>query len=91
MVVTATDLKTNLGKYLDLLDTNDIIITRNGRRVARLIRDEEDVLAEVQSLFGILSLPKESVQVAPEEISNARERDERTSRYDSIDWYQRNT
>ena len=55
MVVTATDLKTNLGKYLDLLDTEDIIITRNGRRVAKLIRDEEDVLAEVQSLYGILA------------------------------------
>ena len=55
MVVTATDLKTNLGKYLDLLDSEDIIITRNGRRVAKLIRDEEDVLAEVQSLFGILA------------------------------------
>jgi len=55
MVITATDLKTNLGKYLDLLDTEDIIITRNGRRVARLIKDEEDVLAEVQSLYGILA------------------------------------
>ena len=55
MVVTATDLKTNLGKYLDLLDTEDIIITRNGRRIAKLIKDEEDVLAEVQSLYGILA------------------------------------
>jgi len=55
MVVTSTDLKTNLGKYLDLLDTEDIIVTRNGRRVARLIREEEDVLAEMQSLFGILA------------------------------------
>ena len=55
MIVTATDLKTNLGKYLDLLDTEDIIITRNGRRIARLIRDEEDILAEVQSLYGILA------------------------------------
>ena len=55
MVVTATDFKTNLGKYLDLLDTEDIIITRNGRRIAKLIKDEEDVLAEVQSLYGILA------------------------------------
>jgi len=55
MVVTSTDLKTNLGKYLDLLDTEDIIVTRNGRKVARLIREEEDVLAEVQSLYGILA------------------------------------
>ena len=56
MVVTATDLKTNLGKYLDLLDTEDIIVTRNGRKVAKLVRDEEDVLAEVQSLYGILAI-----------------------------------
>ena len=60
MVVTATDLKTNLGKYLDLLDTEDIIITRNGRRVAKLIRDEEDILAEVQSLYGILASSAEN-------------------------------
>ena len=83
MVVTATDLKTNLGKYLDLLDTEDIIVTRNGRRVAKLIRDEEDVLAEVQSLYGILASSKdENKNTVPEE---------RVRRYDRIDWYERNT
>ena len=83
MVVTATDLKTNLGKYLDLLDTEDIIITRNGRRIAKMIRDEEDVLAEVQSLYGILAVGGEENKI---EIS-----EERVRRYDSIDWYERNT
>ena len=83
MVVTATDLKTNLGKYLDLLDTEDIIITRNGRRIAKMIRDEEDVLAEVQSLYGILAVGGEENKL---EIS-----EERVRRYDSIDWYERNT
>ncbi|MCL2571861.1 MAG: type II toxin-antitoxin system Phd/YefM family antitoxin [Defluviitaleaceae bacterium] len=82
MVVTATDLKTNLGKYLDLLDTDDIIVTRNGRRVARLIRDEEDVLAEVQSLYGILAGAEEKKDTAQEE---------RAKRYDRIDWYERNS
>ena len=83
MVVTSTDLKTNLGKYLDLLDTDDIIVTRNGRRVARMIRDEEDVLAEVQSLYGILAESNEEYKT--------QNQGERVKRYDSIDWYQRNS
>jgi len=90
MVVTATDLKTNLGKYLDLLDTDDIIVTRNGRRVARLIRDEEDVLAEVQSLYGILS----SIGGTDAEAGAGNEPtipEERVRRYDRIDWYERNS
>ena len=92
MVVTATDLKTNLGKYLDILDTDDIIVTRNGRRVARLIRDEEDVLAEVQSLYGILS----GAEIAEDELMNEADsstspQEERVRRYDRIDWYERNS
>jgi len=87
MVVTATDLKTNLGKYLDLLDTDDIIVTRNGRRVARLIRDEEDVLAEVQSLYGILA--NTGVNTTEDEKTAIPE--ERVRRYDRIDWYERNS
>ena len=86
MVVTATDLKTNLGKYLDLLDTEDIIVTRNGRRVARLIRDEEDVLAEVQSLYGILAVSEDSGEGEKNAV-----KEERVRRYDNLDWYQRNS
>ena len=83
MVVTATDLKTNLGKYLDLLDTEDVIITRNGRRVAKLVRDEEDVLAEVQSLYGILATTGgEDNPDIPEE---------RGSGDDSVNWNERNS
>ena len=38
MVISATELKTNLGKYLTLLSTagESITITKNGRRVAVL-------------------------------------------------------
>ena len=76
MIVTATDLKTNLGKYLDLLDTEDIIVTRNGRRIARLIRDEEDILAEVQSLYGILA-PSDAAPVPAEEGETRNDRIDR--------------
>jgi len=54
MIVSSTEFKTNLGKYLDMLDTDDIIITRNGRRFAKLIREEDDKLSNIRSLFGVL-------------------------------------
>jgi len=54
MIVTATELKANLGHYLSKLAEGDIIITRNGKRIARLVdinRDKTDIL---ESLIGIL-------------------------------------
>lgn len=36
MIVNSTDLKNNLGKYLRLAAREDVIITSNGRKVARL-------------------------------------------------------
>ena len=37
VVITATELKQSFGKYLDFVeDQNDVVITKNGRKVARL-------------------------------------------------------
>ena len=36
MVVTATEFKVNFGKYLSLLATEDIFITKNGKKVAKV-------------------------------------------------------
>ncbi len=36
MVVTATELKQNLGKYLELSNTEEIAITKNGAPIAYL-------------------------------------------------------
>lgn len=38
-VVTATEFQNNVGKYLKLAQREDVIITRNGVRVARLTQD----------------------------------------------------
>ena len=35
--ITATEFKVNFGHYLDLVPTEDIWITRNGKFVARLV------------------------------------------------------
>ena len=36
MIVTATEFKTNLGKYLEMAMKQDIFITKNGNNIARL-------------------------------------------------------
>ena len=36
MIITATELKTNLGKYLDIARQQDVFITKNGKNIARL-------------------------------------------------------
>lgn len=58
MVVTATEFKTNLGKYLEMAKRQDILITKNGKSVARLTSPTVDKLAVLDSLAGIV--PAES-------------------------------
>lgn len=52
MSITATELKSNLGKYLLLAATEDIFITRNGRTVAKLTSPYQNKLDTVDALFG---------------------------------------
>lgn len=54
MTVTATELKSNLGHYLSIAQTEDIIISKNGRPVARLTTPEPSKVERMQALFGIL-------------------------------------
>ena len=55
MFITATELKSNLGKYLLLAAEEDIYITRNGKVVAKLSNPNHDRVDIAKSLFGILS------------------------------------
>lgn len=54
MTVSATELKSNLGKYLELAARQDIFITRNGRNIARLTSPAIDKLAVLDNLVGII-------------------------------------
>lgn len=54
MLITATELKNNLGKYLLLAETEDIYITKNGKVVAKLSNPKQDRANLAKSLFGIL-------------------------------------
>lgn len=54
MTVSATEFKTNLGKYLALALHQDIYITKNGRNIAKLTSPTVDKAAVLDSLVGII-------------------------------------
>jgi len=63
MQIALSDLKVNVGKYVDLADTEDVIITKYGKPAAKIIRyDKEpwytkklpETITSVDSLFGTL-------------------------------------
>lgn len=52
MSITATELKANLGKYLQLAEFEDIYITKNGKVVAKLSNPNVDRVKIAKSLIG---------------------------------------
>ncbi|HHT95895.1 MAG TPA: type II toxin-antitoxin system prevent-host-death family antitoxin [Clostridia bacterium] len=54
MPITATELKNNLDKYLQLAASEDIFITKNGKIVAKLSNPYQDRVDIAKSLFGII-------------------------------------
>jgi prevent-host-death family protein len=55
--ISVSELKINAGKYIDMAETQDIFITKNGKQVAKIVGTRRDKVAEIQSLFGIAKLP----------------------------------
>ena len=54
MIITATELKMNLGKYLLLAETEDIFITKNGKVIAKLSNPNADRVEMAKSILGII-------------------------------------
>lgn len=72
MIVTATEFKTNFGKYLDLIAKEDIFITRNGKTIAKVVNPQ---ISAVDSLRGLL-------KNVPSDIDLDSLREERLSKYE---------
>ncbi|MCL6591100.1 MAG: type II toxin-antitoxin system Phd/YefM family antitoxin [Firmicutes bacterium] len=68
MIVNATDLKNNLGKYLRLCAREDIIITSNGRKIAKLTAWEKYEIPIVTREENLRE-PVEQYKIAPRKIS----------------------
>lgn len=73
MIVTATEFKTNFGKYLDLITQEDIFITRNGKTIAKVVNPH---ISAVDSLRGML-------KDIPPDIDLDSLREERLSKYEN--------
>ena len=56
MIITATELRKNLGKYLNLLDNEEIIITKNGKEIAVLSKLENVKQSILKDLLGVINL-----------------------------------
>ncbi len=53
--VTATEMKNNFGRYLNfVINGNEVILTKNGKEVARLVPREHAASSITDSLIGIL-------------------------------------
>ena len=72
MIVTATEFKSNFGKYLDLLLNEDIFITRNGKTIAKVVNPH---VSAVNSISGILA------GKVPDNLDRKSIREERISKY----------
>lgn len=73
MYITATEFKANLGKYLTLVVTEDILITKNGKPIAKLSKPTNDSITD--SLIGII--PNDSIDLE-------KARTERLLRHENI-------
>lgn len=62
MQITATEFKTNMGKYLSMASRKDIYITKNGQRIAKLTNPSPDRVAMLDSLVGIAGDEKLSLE-----------------------------
>jgi prevent-host-death family protein len=63
MQIALSELKINVGKYVDLAETEDVVITKYGKPAAKIIRfDKEpwylkkmpDKITSIENLFGTL-------------------------------------
>lgn len=53
MLISATELKSNMGKYLQLAAMQDIYITKNGKSIAKLTSPDLDHIALLDNLADI--------------------------------------
>ena len=75
-VATTTQVQNNFGKYLQMVqDGGEVIVLKNGKKVARLVSYDKTVSFLTDSLIGVLK----------ENYDDKEVRAERMEKYDSND------
>lgn len=70
MIINSSDFQNNVGKYLELSEGQEIVITRNGSPVARLLGMNKTISFLSDRLVGLI----------PPEVDENAEKDERLAR-----------
>lgn len=78
MIITATEFKTNFGKYLEMisLSQEDIFITKNGKTIAKVSNPQ---ISAVDKISGVLA------GLVPDDFDNSDIRKERLKKYEADD------
>lgn len=78
MIITATEFKTNFGKYLEMisLSQEDIFITKNGKTVAKVSNPQ---ISAVDKISGVLE------GLVPDNFNSSDIREERLEKYETDD------
>lgn len=56
--ITATEFKRNFGKYVNLGQKEEIVVTHRGKQIFTIVPKKIELLNRLESYFGIL--PKEA-------------------------------
>lgn len=68
IIVSATEIKNQFGKYLKLVqEGEEIMIERNGKEIARLLSKEAQTKSVVDELCGILKKSDTDYHIAKDE------------------------
>ena len=70
MIVKSTDVQNNFGKYLEIASGQEVVITKNGLPVARLLGMRETISFLADRLVGIV----------PEYVDEDKAKSERLAR-----------
>jgi prevent-host-death family protein len=69
MLVNSTEVQNNFGKYLDLAEQEEIIITKNGKPAARLVGVAQVHKFLADSLYGIIPKDVDEKALKSERLS----------------------
>lgn len=80
MIVNATEFKNKVGKYLELINKEEVIISRNGKQIAKLIPIDKPSTPNADGLLELLNnAEKSDTDIKPDHI-----REERFKKYESL-------
>ena len=62
MMISASELKNNLGKYIDMAETEDIYVTKNGKQRIKISSAKQRPLAFIDGIFKGLNITDEEIK-----------------------------